>query len=142
MNKNQKIELLSQAIAVEIELLIAEHYSCEEIAQIGSMMFIKSINKLLRNFYLSKLVQIYKQNLFRSNYISIKLYCSYRKMLVEVPILVKDSLKLVKEKNNQGFNMEAPLSFNLALSMIVDDEICTFLSKKKLCKYSKICQSR
>ena len=130
MNKNQKIELLSQAIAVEIKLLIAEHYSCEEIAEITSTMFIKSINKLLRVFSLSELIQIYKENVFKSVYVSIKFYYSYRKMLVEVPLLVKDSFKLLKEKNNEGFNMQAPLSFNLALSAIVDDEICTILSKK------------
>lgn len=29
MNKNQKIEVVSQAIAVEIGLLVAEHYSRE-----------------------------------------------------------------------------------------------------------------
>lgn len=97
-------------------------------------MFIKSINKLLRDFYLSKLTHIYKKNVFKSIYASIKLYYSYRKMLVEVPMLVKESLKLLKEKNNEGFNMQAPLSFNLALSALVDDEICTILSNTNFTK--------
>lgn len=49
-------------------------------------------------------------------------------MQVEVPTLIRENLELIRKKINGLFNIEAPLSFNVALSVIIDDEICTVLS--------------
>lgn len=134
MNKNKKIEILSTALAVEIKILLAYHYSDEEIVKIVTLFF-KDTKKLIRASFIRRLMQMCKDKKFyQLFYISIKLYLLYKQIQTEMPMLVKESLKQVRGKVNGMFNVETRLSFNGALSAIVDDEICTILREIHLPK--------
>lgn len=129
MNTDKKIGILSNALAVEIKVLLAYYYSDEEIVEILKLFF-KDTEKLIRALFIRRLMQICKdKKIYQLFYVSIKLYFLNKQIQAEFPMLVKESCKIVRVKVNGVFNVEAPLSFNGALSAIVDDEICNVLSE-------------
>lgn len=132
MNKEKKLQLLSNALAAETKVLLAAHFSDEEIA-IAQIILIENVERVTTNLFLQTVLHLYKKISFRQ-FIqkSGKLFWLLRQIRREINALLTQSLCEVKTARNTPLEVKAPLSFNTALLAIINDETsCFFLSDTK-----------
>lgn len=123
MNKEKKIELLSNALVAEMKILLRYHFSNEETEVILKLLS-KNVEKVIVNLFIQKVKDLYKKvNFWKLIYQTLKLYWTLNQLRAEMLVLLEESFNRLEQRFKEPINLEAHLNLNGALLAIVEQEL-------------------